>query len=159
VTVVSSVKKFLVFYGITKFITLFNNSSKLDPLPSHMKLVHHTNCANDQTHQILYLRTLLEQYSHSRCRINARSYVFHRITVRWKTKVNSESCHGFSGLQTSGGSSGGKKIIFKGSFTEEEFENTELSQWVKLFSQCTYRNSELNVQRNWENLVNFKHCQ
>jgi len=44
---------------------------KLDPLMSHMNLVHHINCANDQTHQILYLRTLLEQYSLSRCRVNA----------------------------------------------------------------------------------------
>jgi len=53
-------------------IPCLTKSSQLDPLRSHMNLVHHTNCANDQTHQILYLRTLRAQYSLWRCRINAR---------------------------------------------------------------------------------------
>jgi len=57
--------------------------------------------------------------------------LFRRITVRQKTNVNSESCHGFSGLQTFGGSLGKRKIIFTGSFTEEELGSTELSQRLK----------------------------
>ena len=54
--------------------------------------------------------------------------IFRRITVRWKTNVNSETSHGFSGPHTFGGSSGKRKIIFKCSFTEEVLESTELSK-------------------------------
>jgi hypothetical protein len=61
---------------------------------------------------------------------------------------------------------GKRKIVFKGSFTEEELENTELSQWLKLEELLlnTFLSVHIEKLRNsmcnaiGKNLVNFKYC-